>query len=745
MRFFYLFVEFNQNRKLVVRLTALLGILAGLSFQPVSAAQEACLPDTLPANVSSESAQAVGGELPVELLGEEVESVGDELVRLKGDAEVKRGRQSMAADEIIYHRQSDEVEGKGNVVVRSQRGDQFKSTYARFHVETQIGFADEVEFELADEGPGRDDKVIVAGRGHADKINFEGQDVARLENVTYSNCVKGQDDVLMTASEMTLDQATGRGTAKNATIKFKGVPIFYSPYLSFPINNERKSGFLAPSIGTESDSGFILATPYYFNLAPDYDATLTPRYYSKRGPQLAGEFRYLLPTGQGHIYGEVLPSDDLFNDKNRTALVFKHQQDITERWDANINLQHVSDTSYYRDFSNDIQRWSASYLPQTANTGYRTDHWNFSAGLFSYQVIDDTVASSAEPYDRLPRLRARSNYPVHSSGVRYGLETELVQFDHDEKVDGLRWDATPYVEYPLDKIWGFVTPRASLRHTSYNLSGQAAGLSDSPSRTVPVFSVDSGLFFERKASWNKLPFIQTLEPRLFYVNIPEENQDDIPLFDTSSLNLNNFSNIYREHRFFGRDRVGDTNQLTIGLTSRMLSTDTGQEWMRASIGQVYFLDDREVNLTPGTINTTDKSDLLAEITARLTDNWRTSAYLQWDESASELAQARANINFNEGKLKRFGLSYRYINNLQKQIGINVRWPLAPRWQFIFDDQYSIKQSENLRALLGLEYDGCCWKTRVYAQRRIDSNNEFRNSFIFELELDGLGSISAGLK
>lgn len=724
---------------------SLLAALTLLSIQPTMAAQQVCKSDTLPATVSAQSIEAVDGQLPVELLGEEVESVGDELVKLKGDAEVKRGKQSMAADEIIYYRQSDEVEGKGNVVVRTQRGDQFNSKYTRFHIDTQVGFANEVEFELADEGKVLNDRIKVAARGRAEKINFEGEDVARLENVSYSTCAKGQDDVFVSADEMTLDQAIGRGTAKNATIRFKGVPIFYAPYLSFPTNDQRKSGFLSPSFGADSDSGFVLQTPYYFNLAPNYDATFFPRYYSERGLQIAGQVRYLLPTGQGHLYGEALPSDKLFNDEDRNAFAYRHQQEITERWDADINLQHVSDTRYYRDFSNDIQRWSASYLPQTARTNYRTDHWNFSAGFLSYQVIDETVSSSSEPYDRLPRLQARSNYPVHSSGIRYGLETELVQFKNDERVDGLRWDATPFVEYPVNNIWGFATPRISLRHTSYNLDDQAVGLSDSPSRSLPVFSVDSGLFFERKASWNQRSFIQTLEPRLFYVYIPEENQDDIPLFDTSSLNFNNFGSIYREHRFFGRDRVGDTNQVTIGLISRMLSADTGQEWIRASIGQAYFLDDREVNLTSDTVDTTDKSDLLAEISAKLTDNWTTSAFLQWSESASELGQARADINYRESNKKRFGISYRYNNNNLQQLGINARWPLSPRWQLIFDDQYSIEQSENLRALLGLEYDGCCWKTRTYVQRRIDGDNNFKNSIVFELELNGLGSIRTGLK
>jgi LPS-assembly protein len=706
--------------------------------------QPMCVPDV----ISRPEPVEPGPDGPaIELEGDQVESVGEDTVTLRGNATMRRGAQAVDADELTYYRNTGELEGKGDLTLYSEEGDRIEADHLRMHVETRVGEADNVKYRLAHrdrEHKDPDTNTLVRARGTAAKAYMEGHDVTRMEGVTYTTCNEGDDAVVMSAKEITLDTGTGRGVAKNMTVKFKNVPIFYFPRVSFPIGDERKTGFLFPSIGAQEGSGFVMATPFYWNLAPNYDLTLYPRLYTQRGVQLGAEFRYLTESSRGSLYGEYLPQDSEFNDDDRGAFHLDHETDFTDRISGAVDAQYVSDTDYLDDFSNDIEISSATTLPQEARLNYNGSIWDLEARFFAYQVIDDNIPARFEPYDRLPQLTAEAEYDDLPYDIELEFEGEAVNFSQGELEDGWRLDATPSVKREFENVWGYVEPKLSLRHTSYFLNDRMAGLDENLNRTLPVFSMDSGIFLERSTSYRGRPFIHTLEPRLFYLYIPEKNQDEFPNFDTGQLNLNNFNNMFREYRFFGADRVGDTNQITAGLTSRLLDNETGNEWISGSIGMIFFLEDREVNLRPDEGLDDSTSDFLTEYNARLSDRWRSYGFLQWDTQEKEIREGKFDLSFEMEPRRYVDLSYRFSQNSTEQVRIDSVWRVLPRWHVLFEDRYSLRDSQNLETSVGLEYDGCCWRIRGYFQRRAESNDTHRNAIIFEFELTGLASIRAGV-
>ncbi|MGA8258745.1 MAG: LPS-assembly protein LptD [Arenicellales bacterium] len=708
---------------------------------PAWSAQKACVPDviTRPAPVKP------GPEGPaIELEGDQVQSIKKDTVTLTGNATMQRGAQSMQGDTLTYYRKTGEVEGDGHLKYYSKEGDRIEASHLRMNVETRIGEADDVQYRIADRHIKKDSThTAIRARGTAKKAFMEGYDVIRMEDATYTTCREGDNTVMLYASEITLDQGTGRGLAKNLKVKLKSVPIFYFPRVSFPISNERKTGFLFPSFGAQAGSGFVLSTPYYWNIAPNYDFTLYPRLYTRRGVQVGGEFRYLTKGSRGSLYGEYLPSDRASNDKDRYAVHLRHEQDFTTRLTGTVDAQQVSDDQYLDDFSNNIEISSATVLPQQARLNYAGDIWNLQAQLYAYQVIDQTIPDTSKPYSRLPELTASSKYKIKPYKIDVGFDGQAVNFVQSTLEDGWRFDGTPFVKRKFETVWGYTEPKVSLRQTNYLLNG-TDGQPDNLSRTVPVFSMDSGVYFERKTSWLHRPFIQTLEPRLFYVYIPKVNQDNFPNFDTGPVNLNNFNNMFREYRFYGADRVGDTNQVTAGLTSRLLDSETGNEWMSGSVGMIFFLQNREVNLDPNQVLDNSTSDFLAQYNAQLTNRWKSYGFVEWDTNQNNVVDGKFDLEYRRSDVRYADLSYRYTRNSIEELYLDSTWQVLPRWQVVLQDRYSIKDTQNIETNVGLQYDGCCWRVRGFFQRRAQSDRSFRNAIIFEFELTGLANIRAGV-
>ena len=701
------------------------------------------------------------GDYPISLEADNVESQGDEVVILSGNAEVSQGRQTIVGDVLKYYRVSEQLQAEGNVEVITDSGDYIASDSVDVHMPSQVGTLRNAEFKLAESLSSEDgvDTAYIASRGTADVVNLEGEGVIRLEKTRYTTCPEGNRSVFLSARELVLDQNAGVGSARGAVVRFKGVPLVYAPYLTFPINDQRKTGFLTPGFGSDEESGTVFELPWYWNIAKNQDATITPRYYSDRGVQLAAEYRRQTVNSSSYVYGEILPDDDLFGD-DRHLLSIIHSQQLSDSLSLGINYNDVSDIDYFSDLSNQARFFSATFVPRDVQLNYVHQYVNITARANEFQIIDDRVSTNNAPFERLPSLSFYTTLPQGPFNLNYGISGSFVDFDTDSetRVTGTRTSLNPYVELPFENIWGYVKPAVSLHTRTYSLDNVAEGGEDSPSFTVPIFSIDSGIAFERNAKWFGDGVLHTLEPRLFYVFAPEEDQDDVPIFDTSQVTLNNFSNIFRTNRFFGEDRVGDTNQVTLGVTSRVLDAETGDERLKFSLGQLVLLDDLELNFRgSGDPIEEGLGDLLTELRTQ-SGAWSTYTYVQYSHELDEITTARFALGYTprDDSRKNINIGYYFVNGFTQdldQLTTSVNWPVSDRWQFFANNRYDLESSESLETTIGLEYNGCCWKARVTGTDRINNrfgrlsasdDEEFkRTAVFFELELTSLGSIGTG--
>ena len=700
---------------------------------------------------SPTSSPNADGQYPIELEADNVEAQGEESVTLIGNAEVSQGRRTIVADKLKYFRETERVVADGSVEIVSEDGNYLSSDSIDVHAPTQIGQLINSEFKLASGMTSKDgvDTVQLAARGSAGVVNLEGEGVMTMEDAAYTNCKEGSNAVMIYSKNLELDNISGVGKARNATVRFQGVPIFYAPYITFPLNDERKTGWLTPKYGNDEDSGNIIEFPWYWNIAQNQDATFTPRFYTDRGVQIAGEYRRATERSNTFVYGEFLPDDDLFGD-DRSLLTVQHFQQFNNNFSGSINFNDVSDIDYFDDLRTDTQFFSASFVPRDIRLDYTSRFVNATVRANEYQVIDDIFTSVNTPFERLPAITIGTNFNDGPYGLKYNVGASYTSFVSDTRQEGDRLALTPHIELPLRAAWGYVKPRISYHFRTYNLDDVADGVEDNPSFAVPIFSIDSGLYLEKNTNWFGKSVLQTLEPRLFYAFAPEEDQDDVPIFDTSQVSLDNVTNIFRENRFFGEDRVGDTNQLTLGLTTRIIDNETGDERLKASIAQLVLLEDLEVNLFGDTIES-GFGDVLGEVRTNWPSGWSTYSFVQFDPDESEISNARFDLGYSPSNdsRKRFSLGYFFVNRSAvdtDQVTLNLDWPIADRWQFKAQESFSLEDSESLFTQLGLEYNACCWKARFTAQERITDRNidEKRQAFFFELELTSLGSFSSGL-
>lgn len=580
-------------------------------------------------------------------------------------------------------------------------------------------------------------------RGDAKAIFFEGQNKKRLTDARYTTCAADVDDWYIKASEIELNDYTDSGTAKNAYIEFKGVPLLYTPWISFSFNDQRKSGLLSPTIGSTSRSGFEVLIPYYWNISPNMDATFATRELSKRGIQLQGEFRYLEENFSGIDNLEYLPSDSLSN-QTRYYANLKHNHNLGNGWSAGYSLEKVSDNQYFSDLSTRIVTTSRINLPQQFNVDYADDTWRFNALAQKFQTLDKV----SYPYERLPQMTLVGN--KYYGDVNTNLYTQMSVFDTDAndpviRPTGTRIVAYPSVSVPFTRPYGYITPKFGIHHTSYSLNNVANNL-DSQQRTVPIFSLDSGLYFDRDFKIADRAYSQTIEPRLYYVRIPDRRQADIPIFDTSESDLN-FSSLFSENQFTGNDRVSNANQLSFGLTTRFIESSSGTDRLSASIGQRYYFSDQK-DITDN-YRISNKSDIIAGITGHLKNSWVISAFGQYNTSDSKAVRSTLTGRYNPEPGKALNLSYSYRSALINQAasGINQtdisgQWPLGKGWYGIGRANYSFKEKQTIETLAGVEYDAGCWQARGVIQRVSTATANTNTALFFQLELGGLASIGA---
>ncbi len=669
-------------------------------------------------------------DLPVRLDADTAESDSAQVI-MTGDAVLERGDQRLTADRLHLDRKSNVLTASGNVRFDLPEFTAFGSKSV-FHPATDEAMVEDVEYFFHERH----------AQGVADDLEIRGNGWARLRDVTYSTCDKGDEFWKLEASDLKLDRESGRGTAKNAVLRLSDVPVFYTPYLNFPIDDRRHTGFLLPRVGTSDRNGFDLTVPWYWNIAPHRDATFSPRYMSDRGLMLAGEFRYLNPTNQGKIYGSYLQNDAQADDDRHALSVF-HSGNPIPNWGALVNFSQVSDDDYLKDFSDNLFSSSATQLDQLGQLTYFGGEWTSRLRVHKFQNVDSSIARAAQPYERIPELSMRGTWHGGYDEPTFELSGEATRFGHAVNVEGTRVDIRPAASLPLRRPWGYLTPKLGLSHTAYLLDDSAGG-SDTPTRTAPITSVDAGLVFEKNLDWGGGDMVQTLEPRLFYLYVPRRDQDDIPIFDTSNLSVD-FNSLFRENRFIGRDRLGDANQLTTALTTRVL--DRGVERFRFSIGQIQYFRDREVTLRSGAKSaTTNSSDILSEVRANLGNGFFAKGTHQWDVNDSTTALGRLDLSYNPGPGRVLSTTYRFERDNLEQFDVSGFWPLSSRWRFMGRWWYSLDRDRLLESIAGVEYRDCCWALR-FARREFRDGSDDQDSdvaFYVELELSGLAGLGTGL-
>ena len=714
-------------------------ILATIGSQPAAAAKPdspktahplSC-PDTpaLPIPTSNLAAPDTGDDR-IYAYADRVESKLDETARFSGNVELRHGGLHLFADEAIYDLTKNTLDASGHIHLSKDSGQTIVTPLLRYELDTERGSAEDAQFAIAGN----------AARGSAARIQFEGRDVLKLKSVRYTTCPPGRDDWILRASEITLDKSSETGTAWNASIRFMQVPIFYSPYLTFPLTDARKTGFLTPHVGQSNNLGFFLNVPYYFNLAPNYDDTITLRLLGKHGAQALNEFRYLGANFSGGLNLEYLPND-MSTGTDREALAFRHAHTLSPLWSASTDIQWASDSSYFIDLGSSITESARTHLPRSLRLDYGDSIWRFSARAFTYQTLDTTIPLADQPYQRLPQLLLTADSPSGPNRLHSAFEGEWVNFYRAGYVPGQpgaaqRLDLQPSVSLPLRTSYFYFTPKAAYRYTSWRLDNTSTD--ESPARGLPIYSLDSGLAFEREGRLGDQAYTQTLEPRVYYIYIPYKNQDSLPVFD-AALPAFSFYNFFRENRFTGADRVGDANQLIAAVTSRFLLPGSGVEQARVSFGQVQYFADQQVNLPPGTVTQT-RSDLIGEATARLGQPWYVRAGVQWDNKESEMRRSSYYLHYRPQSDRIVNLGYRYTNDLERLVDISAQWPLSTRWTGVARWNYSLPESLTVQAYAGLQYASCCWAIRTIASHRQQPDGSVDNSVLFEFELSGFAKM-----
>ncbi|WP_330564695.1 LPS-assembly protein LptD [Pseudomonas yamanorum] len=742
-----------------------------------------------------------------------------QIASLAGDVVMRQGSMQVEADEANLYQAENRGELNGNVRLRDN-GALLVGDHAEVQLDTGAAKVDNAEYVMH--------KSRI--RGNALYAKRAENAIIRLKDGTYTTCEPNSNAWQLKGNNITLNPATGFGTATNVTLRVKDIPILYTPYIYFPIDNRRQSGFLPPSFSTGSETGFTLVTPYYFNLAPNYDATLYPQYMTKRGMLMEGEFRYLTKSSEGQFGGAYLNDDSderkLQTDyeKTRYMLNWQHKGGLDSRVLTQVDYTNISDPYYFQDLKSYQEGIKTQdYVNQQGSVTYRGDTYQARLNLQAYQLA---TVSQITPYNRLPQVTFNGTLPYHPAGLDFSYDTEAVRFDRDlekgiftdengaqslrldsyvlglNRANGNRLNLAPSVSLPLDWTYGYIKPKLKYVYTKYDLDLDSTGKNDlltnragasslgeefksSQDRAIPIASIDSGLYFDRDTQWFGKSYRQTLEPRLFYLYVPEKDQTDIPVFDTSESTFD-YDSLFRENRFTGSDRIGDENKLSLGVTNRWIE-ENGFERQRVSVGQAVYFKDREVQL-PG-IDPATRDDAHSNVSPialdyefRFNRDWRATANYNWDTESRSPRSGSAMFHYqpedNPNKVVNLGYRYRndqvvynqltgkwqfggdygtpgtenFVKDYYKiqQHDFSMMWPIVPQWNLITRWQYDYARNRTLEAFGGFEYDNCCWKLRVINRYWV-SNDEYSqiaplnekgdHGLFFQIVLKGLGGLT----
>lgn len=670
---------------------------------------------------------------PTELTADAAELGDDGESVLKGNVRLEQSGRAMEADEIRYNRETGRAQVKGNARFRGPT----------FSVESESADL-EIKNEQGEFYNSRFAMTESHARGSAGTLSSDGKGSLALQDAEYTTCPQGEGTEFwkLRAKRVEIDNNTGWGKAWGTQLRIKDIPVAYIPYFWFPVDDRRQTGFLPPRIGDADNTGLDISAPYYFNIAPNYDATVTPRYLSERGNQLSGEFRYLALGGSGLMGAEYLFDDERTND-DRDLFTFRHDGYLTTNSRIKADYTRVSDNEYFQDLDNRVGANSLTHLKQGVSVNWQPSRWFWGSALVQdYQTIDNTITVAEDlPYTRLPQVRLHVITP-YMIGFQFGLDTEATAFSHDDNnlpsttaiPEGERFDIRPRVSWKWDNGGNYINSELAVRYTAYKLDNVAPGADDQPDRTLPSFNIEFGQRYERILSNGRM---QTLQPRVFYQYVASENQDDLPIFDSGDPDFL-FYRLFEENRYTGIDRIGDANHVALAVTSRWLDADDGSAWLEYSIGQIFRFSDPEV-LLPGAPPPNDsRSDLVNDIQLHLNKNWTTGMSVQYDTEESEINRGSVRVRYHDDADRLVGVAYRFRRQLLEQTDLSFGLPLGDKWRAIGRWNHSIRDDEDVESLIGLQYRSCCWSVTTAFRRYLNGvPGEHNNAFYVQFDLLGL--------
>ncbi|MDB5944615.1 MAG: biosynthesis protein [Ramlibacter sp.] len=699
--------------------------------------------------------EPVRQQLPTFLSGERASGRTDLDTILEGNAELRRGDMTIRADRLEYYQPDDLAKARGNVHI-NRAGNTYEGPLLELKVDAFEGFFLAPRYHFLKNG----------AYGEAERVDFIDDKRAIIRNATYTTCQRRpgpswMPDWIIRAASIRIDNEEETGHASGGVLRFMDVPILAVPELSFPLSDKRKSGVLPPTVGLDSLNGAELVLPYYWNIAPNRDATFFPSLMSKRGVDLGGEFRYLERDYEGKLRANYMPTDTL-RDHQRWGYAFTHSGSFTPLAGIggiglNLNLNRVSDDNYWRDFSRSGISLTQRLLASEGSLSWSRGNLSLTARALNWQTLQDVSSPIVPPYDRLPQVLARYARSNLALGLEASVDADYTQFRSNPVLTGQpnakRSFTLAQVSRPWQSPGWFVTPKLQLHATNYQFDAPLANGLTTWDRVVPTFSLDSGLVFERDAGFFGRAFRQTLEPRAFYVYTPFRNQNFLPNYDSAQTDFN-FATIYTENAFGGNDRISDNNLLTLGATTRLLDPDTGAEAARFGVAQRLRFKDQRVTLPGGAPVSERLSDVLFGASVNWVPEWSTDATVQYNPKTRQSIRSTIGARYSPGNYRVVSAAYRLQRGSSEQIDVGWQWPLNDlwgdkgqnlgpgmgegegRWYSVGRLNFSLKDGKLVDAVVGLEYDAGCWLGRVVVERLQSSTSSANKRILFQLEFVG---------
>lgn len=701
--------------------------------------------------------------LPFELSADSAQIYAEGLSRLEGNVNITQGNKRFQADNMLLLRKNEaiqKIEAHSNLIL----------TQPDVRVEANSGFWDPQNnvFNLES----IDYRYYPRqARGRAKKVMLSPSKII-LYNGTYTTCAPCTNTWELSAQKLTLNKDSGRGQGCNMLFKIKDVPVFYWPYLDFPIDAKRHSGFLAPRASSTSNSGFELALPFYWNIAPNFDYMIIPRILSERGVDFQNQFRYLTPNSVGHIHFNFLPHDKTYpvEKLNRIKLDIQHEHRFFKNWKGNIDFNYVGDNNYFVDLEQDIDNASITKLLQQVALSYSSLHWDHVFQLEKYQILyplDGPIYK--DDYHREPQWAFHALYPQQAYGLTFELDGAFTHFTHHTNpIDGhpvtigQRYQARPGISLPLETPYSYFKPRVQLDYLRDDLQlsefDEAFHKPSHLSRIIPLIDINTGLVFEKPYRYG---YWQTIEPKLYYLYVPYVNQNDYPNFDSGNIDFS-FEQQFRDNRFSGRDRVGDTNQITTALTSRFYNA-YNEELIRLNIGEIFYFADRKTTLypthfLPKSLRRTH-SDLVINLDIYPNKNWSFSSGIEWDPQTTDTNKAFVSFQYLPGIGKVINLDYYWMkcdpgqpltlagtHHALEQIDASFTWPLYRKLSLLGQAHYDFQENRMVTMLGGLEYQSCCLAYQLVGSRYLKPNNGlvepvYEHGIFFQIMFKGLTTLS----